>query len=469
MTMKTVKVLLIFGVVIAGVAGCEKYVSGYDTNPLAPQSANAAKTFVGAQLAYVMFTEGWCSMLAAIWADQLHGAQRQFDQYDNYRVSAVDFGSDWVLAFSGTLKNLRLVQAAGDATQGLKGAAEILEGMHMANVAAMWGDVPYSEAVRGEANSMPHYDTQESVYREALATIDRGIADITAKAGVSFDDAFSFQGSAAKWAQLAHSAKARYLMHLARARGSVSSYDVATLNNVISEANLGILAVSGMDDLMFLHGTAYNGDMDLWYSFGVWSRSGYMDASGSFVVSMLRNRHADGKSSDTDRLAHYFDPSGNDLNYSTGGAYDVSASYPGFRASETLILLAEAYARLGQTSPAIAALNDVRSYNNAAFGDTSKPFVESDFPSPAALLQAVLNEEYLCLMHQMEVFSFLRRIDYRIAYRDTVGTLHSLQPKQGTRFPYRFVYSVDELTANPNKPIEAVGVLDQFTRTWANR
>jgi starch-binding outer membrane protein, SusD/RagB family len=466
--MRTLKVVLAVGMVIGGVVGCEKYVSGYDTNPLAPQSANATKTFVGAQLAYVVFTEGWCSMLAAIWADQLHGAQRQFDSYESYRVMAEDFSSDWALAYSGTLKNLRLVQTATDATQGLKGAAEILEGIHMANVAAMWGDVPYSEAAQGEGNTTPHYDTQQSVYTQALATIDRGITDITANAGVMFDDAFSFRGSVRKWVQLAHSAKARYLMHLARARGSVSAYDPATLNSVITEANQGILAVSGADDLLFLHGTAYEGNMDIWHSFGIWSRSGYMDAFGTFVVPMLGNRRGDGKSSDVRRLAHYFDPTGTDLNYSSGGAYDEAASYPGFRASATIIVLAEAYARLGSTSSAIAALNDVRLYNNTAFGDTSAPFVASDFPSPTALLQTILNEEYLTLMHQMEVFSFLRRIDYAITYSDTAGTLHSLQPKQGSKFPYRFVYSVDELTGNPNRPIEAVGVLDQFSRTWAN-
>jgi hypothetical protein len=114
-------------------------------------------------------------------------------------------------------------------------------------------------------------------------------------------------------------------------------------------------------------------------------------------------------------------------------------------------------------------LNYARTYNNGRFGDTSAPFVTADFPTPTALLQTILNEEYLALMHQMEVFSLLRRIDYKISYRDQAGAVQSLRPKLGTAFPYRFLYSADESTANPNKPAEVLGVLDQFTRTWANR
>jgi hypothetical protein len=464
---KIISRLLIL-VVVAGFAGCEKYVSGYDTNPLAPQSADASKVFVGAQLGYVMFMESSCSRIGAMWADQLHGTIWSAG-LNIYNAAEKDFTPDWSLAYVSTLKNLRLVQSASDASQGLKGAAEILEGHHMANLAAMWGDVPYSEAIQIATNEAPHYDKQEAVYTQALATIDRGIADLTGRVGVLFQDVFSFGGNAAQWVRFGHSSKARYLMHLARAKGSVSAYDATLLNSVVTEANQGILATNGSDDLLFLHGPYLLGDMNVWYSFGKIQGVYQVDAAGSFAVNMLQNRHWDGKSSETGRLAFYFDTTGTDLNYDPGGAYDASASYPGFRASETHLLLAEANARLGNSASALAELNSARDYNNARFGDASAPFVTADVPTPGALLQTILNEEYLALIHQMEVFSLARRINYIITYKDSSGTVYSLQPKQGTKFPYRFLYSADELTANPNKPAEALGILDQFTRTWTNR
>ncbi len=478
--MRNLIAILTISVLVAAMVGCEKYTSGYDTNPLAPQTANAAKTFIGAQLAYVEFTEGTCSWLAAIFVDQLHGAQRQFSAYDVYNVNAEDFINDWPLAYADVLKNLRLVEGNAAVGQKLKGAAEVLEGLHMGNVAAMWGDVPYSEAVQGLSNTTPHFDAQQTVYTAALATLDQGIADLTATASGTFGDAFSYGGNATKWVKLAHSAKARYLMHLARGRGTVNAYDGATLATVITEASLGLSATNGSDDLMFVHSTgAYNGDMNLWYSFGVYDRSGYMDASGCFAVTMLKNRKWDGRSNELARMAFYFDTTGwyrgtvpTDLNYNPGGAYDAISPYPGFRASENLLLLAEAQQRTAGaavSTTALANLNLARTYNDAVFGTSSAAFIAGDFANGGALLQTILNEEYLAVMHQMEAFSLARRVDYKFTWRDSAGNVTQMAPKNATKgFAYRFIYGSSEHEANPNTPTETVGVLDQFTRTWGN-
>jgi hypothetical protein len=475
--MRNLTTILIISILIAGLIGCEKYTSGYDTNPLAPQVANPSLTFAGAQMGYMEFTEGTCSWIGAIWADQVHGAQRQFGAYDVYTVNGQDFGNDWGLAYADALKNLQLVENNPASNRKVKGAAEILDGFHMGTVAAVWGDVPYSQSGQGEANPTPKYDSQQSVYTAVQAKLDAGITDLTnATASLTFQDIFSYGSNVSKWIKLGHSAKARYYMHMARGIGSVNAYDAATLGSVITEANLGITDPTGVDDLMFLHGTgAYNGDMNIWYSFGVWDRSGYMDAAGCFSVAMLQNRHWDGKTSEVKRLDFYYDPAYGyaDLNYNDGAAFGATSSYPGFRASETLLLRAEAEQRIaGATvdASALADLNLARTYNNNVFGDTSTAYVAGDFANGAALLQAILNEEYLAVLSQIEAFNLVRRIDYQITYKDSAGTSHQLAPKNTSTntFPYRFVYSVDEHNSNPNCPPEAHGLLDQFTRPWVD-
>jgi hypothetical protein len=94
-------------------------------------------------------------------------------------------------------------------------------------------------------------------------------------------------------------------------------------------------------------------------------------------------------------------------------------------------------------------------------------FVAADFATPAALQQAILNETYLSLMHQVEVFNFMRRIDYAIAYKDSAGNTKSIAPTRGTVFPQRFLYSTNEATSNPNTPVEPPNA--QFNKTPANR
>jgi len=477
--MRNLTTILIISILIAGLIGCEKYTSGYSANPLAPQVANSTLTFAGAQMGYMEFTEGTCSWIAGIWADQVHGAQRQFGAYDVYTVNGQDFGNDWGLAYADCLKNLQIVESSPTSNKKVKGAAEILDGLHMGTVTAVWGDVPYSQAGEGEANPSPKYDAQQAVYTAVQSKLDAGIADLTAAtASLSFQDIFSTAGDISLWIKLGHSAKARYYMHMARGLGSVNAYDATTLTSVIAEANQGILATTGAEDVMLLHTTgAYNGDMNLWFSFGVYDRSGYMDADGCFSVAMLQNRHWDGKTVETNRLNYYYDSSVGftDLNYNDNMAFGYNTPYPVFRASETLLLRAEAEQRLAGATVDASALADVnlaRTYDNNVFGDNSTPFVAGDFATGAALLQEILNEEYLGLISQIEAFNLVRRIDYQITYKDSAdvanNTHHQLAPKNApvNTFPYRFVYSVDEHNSNPNCPPEAHGTLDQFTRPW---
>lgn len=462
--MRKLILFLSVAIFVAGLVGCEEFVSGYDTNPLLPVDANALKTFVGAELQYVMFTEGYPAFLASIWAQSIRGADRQFTSYQTYTVTRDDFNNDWNTAYAGVLTNLRTVQTKAGAagTNNLKGAAEILEGLHMGTVAAVWGDVPYKEAIQPE-NYTPKFDGQMSVYADVLAVLDRGIASFNSNPVPLAQDALNLGGSNTRWVKLGYSAKARYLMHTARAAG----YSAAILNQVITAGQQGILSVTGAEDAMATHGTVQAQNQNLWYSFMVVDRAGYMDAATTYAIPMMRAARFDGKSNETGRLAFYFNPALNNLNTTTTGAYAISASYPIFRASETHLLMAEAYVRLGNTASALTELNNARTYNNNVFKNTSAMYVAADFPTTATLQQAIFNETYLSLMHQIEAWNFLRRIDYAVAYKDSLGATRPLTQTRTPDWPQRFVYSTTEGTSNPNAPIEPANA--QFTRTPANR
>jgi hypothetical protein len=460
--MRKLITLLTISILLAGLAGCEKYVTGYDADPLSPVDADALKTFVGAQLNYGLFTEGTASWMASIWAQQIRGADRQFSAFEVYNITNQDFGNDWTLAYRA-LTNLRTVQAkaAAGGQQNLKAAAEILEGLHMGTVAAVWGDVPYKEAAQPGLTLTPAYDGQLSVYADVQKVLDQGIADFTANTTPIGQDVFTTGGSQAKWLKLAHSAKARYLMHTARSQG----YSAAILNQIISEAQQGILAST--DDARMTHGATAGGNMNAWYDFMIRNRSGYIDAVNNVPFPMMKGANTDGKTDESGRLAYYFNTAGTNLVTATGGAYAQEAYYPLFRASETHLLMAEAYVRLGNTASALTSLNSARTYNNTVFGNKSQPFVAADFPTTAALQQAIFNETYLSLMHQIEVWNFLRRIDYAISYKSTTGATVTMTPRRATEFPQRFVYSVNEFTANPKMPVEATNA--QFVRTAVNK
>lgn len=462
--MRNFIIILTVAIFLAGLVGCEKYVSGFEANPLLPADASALKNFVGAQLAYDVVQEGFCSFLSAVWSQQIYGADRQFIAYQTYTVTTDDFVNDWPTGYANCLANLRVVEdKAGSAGQlNLKGAAEILEGVHMGTVAALWGDVPYSEAC-SPPNFTPHFDPQLSVYTAVQKVLDQGIADFNSNPSPLAQDAFNLAGSPTRWVKFAHSAKARYLMHTARSQG----YSATLMNQIISEAQQGITSLTGSEDAMMTHGTIQGQNQNLWYSFMAQDRTGYMDASTTFVIPMMKAMKFDGKSNESGRLAFYFNAAQNNLNTTSTGAYAVSAQYPLFRASETHLLMAEAYVRSGNTASALTELNFARTYNNNVFKNTSAAFVAADFPTPAALQQAILNETYVSLMHHTETFNFLRRIDYAISYKDSAGVTKTMAPTKGVAWPQRFLYGTSEINANPNCPPEPTN--GQFNKTAANK
>jgi hypothetical protein len=452
-------------ILIAALVGCEKFTAGYATNPLRPADADALSTFVGAEIGYTLFTEGFPSQIASIWAQQITGADRQFTGYQTYTgTTSYDFANDWSTAYSGALANLRVVEdkATAAGTPSLRGVARILEGIHMGTMTALWGDVPYSEACNPTIVA-PHYDGQLAVYTAVQSVLDQGIADLTGATNLS-KDMSSYSGNVTLWKKAGFSAKARYLMHVARH----NAYAAADLNNVIAAAQQGILSTTGSEDLMLTHGTVQGGNMNNWYAFFAIDRTGYMDASNTFVVPMLKAKKLDGKSDEAGRLAAYF--SGTNLN-TTDGVYQADSPYPIIRAAETHLLLAEANVRLGNAAAALTELNNARTYANNVFKNNSKAFVAADFAAAGSLQQAILNEEYVALMHQLEAFNFVRRVNYAISYHapgvKAADTVYAMIPTHGTSFPQRFYYSSDEINANVNTPVQSTN--DLYVKTTVNQ
>lgn len=456
-------------VLTALIAGCKSFTKGYDTNPIASTTAPATTIFPGAQASFDLFMEGFSSQLSALWAQEATGTSSQYLGYYGYTTSSQDYANDWGIAYNNALYNLRLTEQAAQ-TGGqinLEGAAKIVEGIQMGTIADLWGDVPYSQALQPSVYPHPVYDTQQRVYTEVQATLDSGIAELTANKAPLPADIFSSAGDPTIWLAAAHTAKAQFLMHVARAGGYAAN--AAILAQVITQCQQGILATDGSQDFMYLHTNGvWNGDMNLWSSFIQVDRGGYMDASATFVIPLMKAASLDGKTNYSGRLACYFVDSTGSFNTNTGGAYSATSPFPIFRASETHLLWAEAAARTNDDPTALTQLNLARTYNNTVFGDGSAAYVASD-PAvlPANILQTIINEEYVSLISQIEVFNLVRRVDYQIQYTDSKGATQKLTPIQGAQFPQRLFYPISEVNSNPNTPTQSTAAL--FTKTWANK
>jgi len=149
-----------------------------------------------------------------------HLAEVQYPDEDAYRrVGPADTDGSFIGAYSAELKNL---QAVIDVTKAngqplLWGPATVLRSLVFSYITDVWGDVPYSQALQGDATSAvisPAYDRQQDIYAAIFQALDSAANAMTAPANpASLGKADPFYaGNALKWQKFANSIRARLAM-----------------------------------------------------------------------------------------------------------------------------------------------------------------------------------------------------------------------------------------------------------------
>lgn len=444
-----------FILLLVGFIGCDSVTNsltdGYNEDPNNPTDAPADKIFVAGQVGTVTFLESHSARKGSMWAQYFSGEDRQYSSIYTYNLTATDSDSDWFMAYVRGLTNLRLArekyQDRNIVPENQVAATKVFEAMLMGQVTALWGDVPFSEAVNSEETETPSYDSQTEVYSSVITLLDEAIATLSDNPQTTIgSDITTLGGDASKWLKVAYTLKARYLMHTGDESGALTA------------AQNGIDAVDGSGDMLVPHGEQQARNQNLYYAFTVVERSGYLRADRAHARQMLE----DGNNSKTDESARYEyyytdDDVGASLN-NTDGFAAATESFPLVTFMENQMIIAEVEAAGGNDQNAIDALNSTREYLNNKFGaDNYDDLLLTDFQVGGAyedtsLEQHVRNWTYLGLIGQIEGFNFVRRIDYNV---------DGLTPTQGDQFPQRFIYPQDERNTNPdNVPSPAPGTFD---------
>ncbi|KAA9338170.1 SusD/RagB family nutrient-binding outer membrane lipoprotein [Hymenobacter busanensis] len=173
------------------------------------------------------------------------------DQYilinDN---SNATFNNTYYLSAGNIPLMNRLAQEEGSAYY--VGAGKIMMALLISHVTDMIGDVPYSEAFKGEQNFTPKYDPQEQVYESIYQLLDEGVVEMSKPTSANSRPFYTgsptvsgdilYQGNTDRWVKLAWSLKARQYHHTTKkanynpattlsylAKGFTSSADDAQL------------------------------------------------------------------------------------------------------------------------------------------------------------------------------------------------------------------------------------------------
>ena len=385
-------------------------------DPNRPTQATSAQLFVGIQAGVWAQLQSDPVRVTALWAQQMLGTNIQYTDIYNYGVSEnTTNGFHAALYTGGALVDIRRLESQATASHDslFLGTAQVMEALLMGTGADLFGDLTYTQALTGTQN--PALDPQMAIYDSVQTLLSRAIVNFAAtgptNVGPKAAD-LAYGGDPAAWTKLAHTLKARFLMHTAEVRPTVYA-------QVVSEAVKGITDAAGNFNAMF---SGNSNEQNFWYQFDVVQRPGYIAPNPQFV-SLLQSR------SDP-RLGAFFNADQSDLSDSLVAP---NHTQPLVTANENLLLWAEAVQRNGNDVAGLTRLNQARALAGrpAETGLTGR-----------ALLAEILTEEYIADFQNIEAWNLYKR----------TCTPNLAPVVAGVKIPARLLYDASERNTNTNIP-----------------
>ena len=389
-------------------SGCEKDVEGYDISPNDPLDVNVEVLLTGTQVATFSNFTGNMARIPSVLMNQMAGRQFQYEDYQQYIIREGDIDNDFQQLYNGGMVNADLlIQKAGEDNKYYRGIGRVLKVMNIGLATDCWGDVPYSQALKGlegEEYFNPAYDTQENILRDMQAELDLAIQDLNSDAASNINlpetDDLIFGGDAASWRQIAQVLKARYYNRLSKKdpAGSATSA-LAALDAAYAD---GFTAAG---DMMAYFGEAAN-EWNQWYAFEQ-QRGGYITMN-QFFLDLLAG---------DPRLPLYATPdgAGNYTDQQPIGPYygDLDSPLPLATFFEAKFIEAEAAFRNGDKARAATAFNAAVTANLTKLGVPDPAYLAANANETDASisLEKIMTQKYLAMFTQPEVWTDWRRTD----------------------------------------------------------
>jgi hypothetical protein len=208
------------GVVVLAVAAaaCNEGLTDLNRNPNSPEDVPSATLFTFATRNTVGRFLGAGYSLRATDLLAQHVAQVQYPDEDTY--ARLDRGSTQGYfhgAYIEELEDYTKIIAKSASEKGTSAPAEIMRAWVFSYLTNTWGDIPYSQALQGDAaegSLAPAYDTQLAVYTDLFARLTTAASDLATASNTLGGADPIYDGDPASWRRFANSLRARFALTL---------------------------------------------------------------------------------------------------------------------------------------------------------------------------------------------------------------------------------------------------------------
>jgi hypothetical protein len=374
--------------------------------------------------------------MAGIVMQQYEGFDAQQVQYTQYTIGSDAFNNYWNLGmYTGVLRSCQVLidKAVTEEASFYGGVAKIIMASEYGLLTSFFGDIPYSDALKGTESLKPLYDKQEDVYKGVQAMLHDAISDLGSGTGYAGGDLI-FDGDAAAWIETAYALKARFQMHLQKRDGAAASKVLTLLGSAFKSLD---------DQPTFNFGTAQTDNWSL-DQFGL-QRANTLIIDTYFADLMTGDPRQD-RYMFTDGTTWFFhEPNNADLVYAKSNSAIPLISYV-----EVKFLEAEALARTGaDASAALTAAIEASMIQSGAIDYADYVTANGDVSglSQDDAVKKIVEEAYRAYygFNFFETWSNYRRTGYPAITPNPNGA-NGFNPSGVV--PRRFPYPVSEQQTN---------------------
>ena len=258
--LKKTKLLAI--VAMMGVAtGCNDFLE-VNLDPTSPTSSPTNLLLTSA-ITYTGFNAGSdLHRYTLLFAQQVAAQNgRQTENFDAYIIQASELNGIFRnQLYGGPLADLEQVLAKDPAVThpAYFGIAKLLKAFNYSQITDLWGDVPFTEALKGTNTLQPKLDSSRDIYNGLITLIDQGVADLAKTSPLtapSLDDLI-YSGNVQRWTRFGNSLKLRLYLHMLQG-GSVTPEAVATfVRTTEASATVGFMTAVADDFQLGFESTA---------------------------------------------------------------------------------------------------------------------------------------------------------------------------------------------------------------------
>lgn len=210
------KILSALAAVTLAGAACSN-ITDINQNPNGPVAVQPPSTLPYVQqhiLTNYTFSDGFNVRYGGLWAQ--HFSEIQYPDEDRYIVRSGTTGG-WPLYYGAAEDAQRMIdQGITASAPNWEAAGRVMKAYAFSIMTDAMGDLPYTDALKGDSLLDPSYDTQQVIYDSLFAQLTTAAGEIDPSAsavGFSSGDLI-YGGDMAEWRKLANSLRLRLALHI---------------------------------------------------------------------------------------------------------------------------------------------------------------------------------------------------------------------------------------------------------------